>query len=162
MPMSSLLSRTALLSLGSLVCLASPALANCPASLGTSLQLKCLNTSLNAAAATLASQATTITTLQTSVAALQAENDELYTYLYVDTASDAIVFTGANVYVQNGAGSSGGAVNGLGNLILGYDEDNGDTKTGSHVLVVGGYHTYTGAGGIVAGSRRMFHLIPKS
>jgi len=72
-------------------------------------------------------------------------------YLVVDTATDSVVFSGANVYVQSGSGSTDGAVNGLGNLLVGYDEDNGDDKSGSHNLVVGQNHTYTSYGGFVAG-----------
>lgn len=65
-------------------------------------------------------------------------------------AIDDIVFNGCNVHVRDGSGDTVGA-NGLGNLIIGYDENADDTKTGSHNLVVGPYHSYTGAGGFVAG-----------
>ena len=62
-----------------------------------------------------------------------------------------VYFTGLNVHIRNGAGSST-TVNGLGNLIIGYDEDmGGDTKTGSHNLVVGAGHTYTNFCGLVVG-----------
>ncbi len=66
-----------------------------------------------------------------------------------------IYFTGANVHIQNGTGSSlsGTAVNGLGNLIVGYDEErfSNSQKTGSHNLVVGPYHNYTSQAGVVFG-----------
>lgn len=91
-------------------------------------------------------------------------------YVEVDPARHAIVFTGANVYVQNGLGATNGnpsdpkhddeaVANGLGNLIVGYDEDAGpydypeSEKTGSHNLVVGRFHSYTSVGGLVGGSR---------
>lgn len=91
-------------------------------------------------------------------------------YLSVDPATHAIVFTGANLYVQNGLGATNGnpddpkhddaaVVNGLGNLIVGYDEDAGpwdypdSEKTGSHNLIVGRFHSYTSVGGLVGGSR---------
>ena len=45
--------------------------------------------------------------------------------------------TGVNVHVRDGSGGTDGAVNGLGNLIVGYNEDSGDTRSGSHNLVVG-------------------------
>lgn len=82
-----------------------------------------------------------------------AELDRLTRYLEVDTASDAVVLQGANVYIQSGSGATddGGALLGLGNLIVGYDEDNGDDKTGSHNLIVGPAHTYRSYGALVAG-----------
>jgi hypothetical protein len=50
----------------------------------------------------------------------------------------------------SGTGSTG-TLNGLGNLIVGYNEESGQTRTGSHNLVVGPLHTYTSYGGLVAG-----------
>ena len=61
------------------------------------------------------------------------------------------IFTGVNVNVRSGSGSTSGAVNGLGNLIVGYNENIGDTRTGSHNLVVGPYHSYSSYGGFLAG-----------
>jgi outer membrane murein-binding lipoprotein Lpp len=91
-----------------------------------------------------------------------------------------VVFSNVNVYVQSGTGDTITG-NGKGNLIVGYDEDRregtcvgGDfdglacdldvectgglcdvqvlsEKTGSHNLVVGPGHSYTGVGSIVAG-----------
>jgi len=71
----------------------------------------------------------------------------------VDTASDRVVFSGANVYVQSGSGSTndGCSLTGLGNLIVGYDGSSGDTKSGSHNLVVGTDHSYTSYAGAVFG-----------
>lgn len=77
--------------------------------------------------------------------------DDLDAYLNVDPSTDSVVFSAANVYVQSGSGTTHGTTNGLGNLIVGYDEDNGDDKTGSHNLIVGRYHTYSSYGGIVGG-----------
>jgi hypothetical protein len=67
------------------------------------------------------------------------------------TPGGDLVVSGANLYVQSGAGSTQAPVNGKGNLIIGYDETNNDAKTGSHNLVVGPYHTYSSYGGLVAG-----------
>jgi hypothetical protein len=81
------------------------------------------------------------------------ENLDLANYLDVNTDEDAVRFIGANVYVQSGTGSTDGTVNGLGNLIVGYDENLGDNeKSGSHNLVVGSHHTYASYGGFVAGA----------
>lgn len=66
-----------------------------------------------------------------------------------------LTFTGVNVNIVNGAGGTdgdgGGAYAGLGNLVLGYNESESDVRTGSHNLVVGAFHSYTGFGGLVAG-----------
>jgi hypothetical protein len=61
-----------------------------------------------------------------------------------------IQFSGANVQIVSGSGSTAGAVNGAGNLIVGYDESPGE-QTGSHDIVVGSEHTYTSYGSIVGG-----------
>ena len=72
------------------------------------------------------------------------------------TAGNA-VFNACNVHVQSGEGATwgtgtvfSGTVNGLGNLIVGYNEDSADDKTGSHNLVVGPYHSYPSYGGFIA------------
>jgi hypothetical protein len=76
-------------------------------------------------------------------------------YLSVDTATDSIVFTGANVFVQSGSGATDGPVNGLGNLVVGYNEVaevfGGSDRSGSHNLVVGAAHSYSSYGGFVTG-----------
>jgi hypothetical protein len=55
--------------------------------------------------------------------------------------------------VRNGSGRTD-SNNGLGNLIVGYNE-RGEvgTQTGSHNVVVGREHSFTSHGGILAGSR---------
>ncbi|MBT3432589.1 MAG: hypothetical protein HN435_01620, partial [Nitrospinaceae bacterium] len=70
-------------------------------------------------------------------------------YVTVD-ANDNIFITGANLHVRDGSSDTGGAINGLGNLIVGYDENSSNIKTGSHNIVVGPYHTYSSYGGLVA------------
>jgi hypothetical protein len=56
------------------------------------------------------------------------------------------------VQVVSGAGKTNAAVNGLGNLVIGYDENEGKhAQTGSHDLVLGEEQTFTSFGGIVAG-----------
>jgi hypothetical protein len=67
---------------------------------------------------------------------------------------DTLTFSGMNVQVVSGSGVTDGTVNALGNLIVGYNENNfAATRTGSHNLVVGLDHTYTSYGGLVVGNR---------
>lgn len=63
-----------------------------------------------------------------------------------------VYFTGCNVNVRSGAGSTYAAVNGLGNLVVGYNE-NPDVfpRTGSHNLIVGSDNGYSSSGGFAAG-----------
>ena len=64
------------------------------------------------------------------------------------------VFEGCNVRVSSGSGTTDGVVNGKGNLIIGYNEnDFGGARTGSHNLVVAPDHSYWSYGGLVAGLR---------
>jgi len=64
-----------------------------------------------------------------------------------------VFFTGCNVNIRSGSGSTDGAVNGLGNLIVGYNANTGaHDRSGSHNVVVGDEHTYSSFGGLVAGS----------
>src|SRR6516225_3097954 len=56
-----------------------------------------------------------------------------------DDAANEVVITGANLRIVNGLGSTE-TTNGLGNLIVGYNEERGfglDKRTGSHNVVVG-------------------------
>jgi hypothetical protein len=64
-----------------------------------------------------------------------------------------VVITGANLRIVNGLRATATA-NGLGNLIVGYNEprDDGDNeRTGSHNLVVGLGHNFSRFGGLVVG-----------
>ena len=75
-----------------------------------------------------------------------------------ENSGQDVVFTGVNVHVRSGSGSTGGAINGLGNLIVGYNEDlflPTATRTGSHNLVVGPEHSYSSYGGFLAGYQNM-------
>jgi hypothetical protein len=60
-----------------------------------------------------------------------------------------IQFSGVNVQIVDGEGSTS-AVNGSGNLVIGYDEGPG-MQSGSHNLVLGASQTFTSYGGIDAG-----------
>jgi hypothetical protein len=57
---------------------------------------------------------------------------------------DLLTFSGVNVQIVDGSGDTSGPTNGLGNLIIGYDENTtGVAHTGSHNLVLGSEHEYT-------------------
>lgn len=64
-----------------------------------------------------------------------------------------VYFAGCNVNVVSGAGATTAPVNGLGNLVIGYNEadQSPHDRAGSHNLVIGPEHTYTSFGGFVAG-----------
>jgi hypothetical protein len=73
-----------------------------------------------------------------------------------------IFITGANLHIVNGLGSTDctdeeenpipDCPNGLGNLIVGYNEPRGeDIRTGSHNVVVGPFHNFSRVGGLVVG-----------
>lgn len=69
-----------------------------------------------------------------------------------------VFITGANVYVRNGLGATvNNGFNGLGNLILGYNEGRGqgtanpDIRTGSHNLIVGVGANYSRNASIITG-----------
>ncbi len=78
-----------------------------------------------------------------------------------------IFITGANVHIRNGLGSTDGSdssnpprTNGLGNLIVGYNEPPPCppaticlNRLGSHNVVIGPEHTYTSYGGLITGDR---------
>lgn len=90
------------------------------------------------------------------VAALEAQVDGLATKLgcvQIEGQFD-VVFKNCNVHIRNGTGTTE-STNGLGNLIIGYNEPHPDAeqvlRTGSHNLIVGPRHEYTSFGGFVAG-----------
>ena len=66
-----------------------------------------------------------------------------------------LIFTGCNVHVRSGSGNTedSSGLTGLGNLIVGYNEQDTPAvpRTGSHNLVVGQEHEYTSHGSFVAG-----------
>jgi hypothetical protein len=81
----------------------------------------------------------------------------LATYVSVQTgdinglAGPHVIFSGANVHIQNGAADSLTA-NGRGNLVVGYNEDvYGGERGGSHNVVIGAGHRYNFATGFVTG-----------
>jgi hypothetical protein len=113
------------------------------------------------------------------VDALEARIAALESLLsHFSKSGNEIYITGANLHVVNGSGATNGTVNGLGNIIIGYDEIRGSGpitcslgaytdqttceanggvwalshKSGSHNLVVGPTHNYSRYGGIVVGN----------
>jgi hypothetical protein len=86
-----------------------------------------------------------------------------------DATAKTTTFSGCNLYLNNGLGATNGepgnpfdtnapVVNGLGNLIIGYNESRAlyavgepDVRTGSHNLIVGDGNNYASYGGIVGG-----------
>jgi hypothetical protein len=101
-------------------------------------------------AADVAALQTQVTQLATQVASLQAT---LAGVTRVDFQGQPTVrFSGVNVQVVDGQDeTTGGTVNGRGNLIVGWNENSNDARTGSHNLVIGPYHSYASYGGLVAG-----------
>jgi hypothetical protein len=67
-----------------------------------------------------------------------------------------VIFEGVNLHVRNAKGHTG-SVDGLGNLVIGHDEEpftpKGVGRGGSHNLVVGAENEFGGPGGMVAGFR---------
>jgi len=89
-----------------------------------------------------------------AVTALQAQVSELQLLLqHFSRVGNDIAINGANLWITNGLGTTA-VVNGLGNLIIGYNESRTpapDVRNGSHNLVVGDKHNYGSYGGILAG-----------
>jgi hypothetical protein len=86
-----------------------------------------------------------------------------YKLQYVSGGPNEVVITGANLRIVNGLGATE-TTNGLGNLIVGYNElrsddpdcgppsfCGGDTRTGSHNVVLGTLQNFLSFGGIIAG-----------
>lgn len=116
---------------------------------------------------------TTIVSLQNQVIALQTELAEVQSHLvfglndYVSVidSTNTVMVSGANFQVTNGLGAAPNSwlgqtgTNGLGNLIIGYNEETGYAeeyvRTGSHNLVIGVGHSYMGYGNIIGGMRNV-------
>ena len=96
-----------------------------------------------------------ITAQQAQIAAMQTTMNNLAAIFQsnVSRSGNDITFSGVNVRVVSGSGSTSGTVNGYGNLIIGYNEPRPGVfdRTGSHNLVVGSRHNYSSYGGIIAG-----------
>lgn len=68
-----------------------------------------------------------------------------------------VIFEGANVHIRSGQGFTwhwdkvAHPPNGLGNLIIGYNENSSRDRSGSHNLVVGEGHSYPGFASLLTG-----------
>lgn len=96
----------------------------------------------------------TVNALKTQVNTLQGQVTTLRSTLQgVTRSGNDIHIKGANLHIESGSGKTNGTVNGLGNLIIGYNElrGSGDNRTGSHNLIIGVRNNYRSYGGLVAG-----------
>jgi hypothetical protein len=89
------------------------------------------------------------------VASLQVQIDALTSLTeHLSRSGNDLYVTGANLHIVDGSGDTYGPVNGLGNLIVGYNHPRGmgkDDRSGSHNIVVGDYQNYASYGGLIAG-----------
>lgn len=85
--------------------------------------------------------------LKKKIAALEAK------LRYVTVKGHEMRITGANLHIENGSGITSGKTNGLGNVIIGYNEPRGkgNVRTGSHNLIIGSRNNYGSYGGMVVG-----------
>ena len=97
-----------------------------------------------AVTSTQGAQATRLTALETKTSSMSATTIG---------GRAAVVFDAVNLHVRSGVGTTAGIVNGLGNLIVGYDEARASSsdKSGSHNLILGRQNNYTSFGGLVGG-----------
>lgn len=124
-----------------------------------------LQATVTALQTTVATQAQTVSVQQTQLASPAAQAAfALGSYVTVDTTDATvrgvkapnIIFSGANIHIVSGSGATHDST-GLGNLVIGYDDDTTDLATidaardGSHNLIVGDDNTFSSSGGFVAG-----------
>ena len=102
----------------------------------------------------LAQQGGQVAALQAAVATLQTALASVTSTLgCMSKVGTEVFFDGCNVHVRSGSGSTDGPLNGLGNLIIGYNEIQFAPifRTGSNNLVIGRNNSYSSYGGFVAG-----------
>jgi uncharacterized coiled-coil protein SlyX len=138
-------------------------------SLGT--RLTTAEAGINTLDARMTSAQSSIDNLDTRLTTVEDTNtslQELAPFVTVDNntmkgvVGPHIIFSGANVHVQSGSGSTNdggvgtGNLTGRGNLIVGYNEAPSGLgvgeRHGSHNLVIGVKHRFSSVGGFVAGS----------
>jgi hypothetical protein len=99
--------------------------------------------------ATLANLLSRVTTLENKTTTLENKTQ------YMSVSGTDVFFTGCNVHIRNGQNSTI-TTNGLGNLIVGYNESRSpvgnDDRTGSHNIVVGMRNNFSSFGGLVVGN----------
>lgn len=113
----------------------------------------CLTVTLPLAAPAVAQgYGVTLAQLLNRVIALETKTASMSAIVDPVTSKPTVRFEGVNLQVVNGSGLTEGSINGVGNLIVGYNESLGFAKhTGSHNLIVGDNHSYSSFGGIVVG-----------
>jgi len=127
-----------------------------------------LSSQLSAANSQIAFLTSQISALQTSGGSGGTTNPALTAlakYVTVDpnpingVKGPHVIFSGVNLHVRSGSGSTGdnGTPLGLGNLIVGYNEgphpDPTSGRNGSHNIVGGTLNAFTSTGGVVLGSQ---------
>lgn len=119
---------------------------------------------------TLAARVTALENQARTLSSTQSQHEQAIGLLnaktaYMSTGTDrfghaATYFRACNVFVQDGLGTteSSGNPNGLGNLIIGYDETTygfSNNHIGSHNLILGTNNHYSSFAGIVAGNNNV-------
>lgn len=105
-------------------------------------------------------------TLTSQIASLQATISNLQSELagrpdmsalnnVVSVSGSDVVFTGVNLHLRNGSGSTESA-NGNGNLVIGYNESRSNPvdniRSGSHNLILGQLNNYSATGSVISGT----------
>jgi hypothetical protein len=119
-----------------------------------------LQTTVNTQSSQISALQTTNSTQSSQISSLQTTVSDLSDKLqYLSVSGTEMYITGANLNIRNGLGATdggSGVTNGLGNLIVGYNEnDLHFPRGGSHNIVVGAHHGYRSYGGLVAGVENM-------
>lgn len=139
----------------------SPAMAHATPTLEQlAAQVSSLQTQVDTLKSTVSAQSAEIATLKSQLSAVKNSNVmKMNPYVSVNGTTyrglkgPRIAFIGTNIEIRNGAGATNSA-NGLGNLVIGYDEMRSSTetqRTGSHNLIVGAKHRWTTFGSMIAG-----------
>ena len=96
----------------------------------------------------------TLTSLNNRLMVVENKTQDMSRIVDPNTGQNTVRFSGVNVQVVSGSGNTDGPINGVGNLIVGYNELRGglgNDRTGSHNLIVGTQNNYSSFGGLVAG-----------
>ena len=106
---------------------------------------------VNTNAASISTNSTDIHTNFQDISALGGVA-ELMDYVSVDSTNHEVLYEGANVFINSGAGHTESVPNGLGNLVVGYGDWSANTDTsGSHNVVMGTDNGFSSYGGLVGG-----------
>ncbi len=107
---------------------------------------------------------TDLTTVDSRLSTIESNDVILLDqYLNITTSTDNelpgphVIFEGVNVHIRSGGGATDASINGLGNLLVGYNEVRvglpPGSRGGSHNLIMGPEHSYSSYGGFVVGYR---------